>query len=155
MSEENIELFEAVMAPGAISILFACVGAPVLEEMLFRGVILRGFLHRYTRSSSILCSAALFALAHLNLYQAATALVLGIVAGWLYERCRSLWPCILLHAAYNSFVTYEYDLASTDPEGLGFGTSAYSIGVSLAAAIVGGLLLRKLLSPATPSLPPA
>jgi membrane protease YdiL (CAAX protease family) len=155
MSDDDVDLFEAVMAPGVVSVVFACVGAPLLEEMLFRGVILRGFLRRYTRSFSILWSAALFAIAHLNLYQAATALALGIVAGWLYERCRSLWPCILLHAAYNSFVMYEYYLWSMEPEAVGFGTSAYSIGVSLAAAIVGGLMLRKLLSPAAPSVPSA
>jgi membrane protease YdiL (CAAX protease family) len=155
MSDEEIELFDAVMAPGVISVLFACVGAPVLEEMLFRGVMLRGFLRRYTRNFSILWSAALFAIAHLNLYQVATALALGIVAGWLYERCRSLWPCVLLHAAYNSFVTYAYYLWSTGRGGLEFGTSASSIGVSLAAAVVGALMLRKLLSPAAPSLPSA
>lgn len=154
MSEEDVALFDAVMAPGVVSVLFACVGAPVLEEMLFRGVMLRGFLRRYSRNFSILWSAALFAIAHLNLYQVATALALGLVAGWLYERCRSLWPCILLHAAYNSFVTYEYYLWSIEPEGLGFGSSAYSISVSLAAAVVGALLLRKLLSP-PPSLPTA
>ena len=155
MSDDDVALFEAVMAPGVVSVVFACVGAPMLEEMLFRGVILRGFLRRYTRGFSIFWSAALFALAHLNLYQVATALALGLVAGWLYERCRSLWPCIVLHAAYNTFVTYEYYLWSTEPEAVEFGMSAYSIGISLAAAIVGGLLLRKLLSPAAPSLPPA
>lgn len=155
MNDDDVALLEAVMAPGVISVAFACVGAPVLEEMLFRGVVLRGFLRRYSRNFAILWSAALFAIAHLNLYQVSTALALGIVAGWLYERCRSLWPCILLHAAYNSFVTYEYYLWSSEREAVGFGTSAYSIGVSLAAAIVGGLLLRKLLAPAAPSLPPA
>jgi membrane protease YdiL (CAAX protease family) len=155
MNDDDIALFEAVMAPGLISVVFACVGAPVLEEMLFRGIMLRGFLRRYSRGFSILWSAALFAIAHLNLYQVSTALALGIMAGWLYERCRSLWPCILLHAAYNSFVTYEYYRWSTQHEGDGFGVSAYSIVVSLAAAIVGGLVLRKLLSPAAPSLPSA
>jgi membrane protease YdiL (CAAX protease family) len=148
MSADDIARFEAVMAPGAVSMLFTCVGAPVLEEMLFRGVILRGFLRRYTRSFSILWSAALFAIAHLNIYQAATALALGIVAGWLYERCRSLWPCILLHAAYNTFVAYAYYAGE-------FGTSAASIGFTLAAAAGGGALLFKLLSPAAPSLPRA
>ena len=92
MRPDDIAQYEALMAPGFISTLFACLGAPVLEEMLFRGVILRGFLRRYPRDFSILWSAGLFAIAHLNLYQVATALALGIVAGWLYERCRSLWP---------------------------------------------------------------
>jgi membrane protease YdiL (CAAX protease family) len=125
----------------------------VLEEMLFRGVILRGFLRRYARDFSIFWSAGLFAIAHLNLYQVATALALGIVAGWLYERCRSLWPCILLHAAYNTFVTYVY--YSSQREAEAFGMGAASIGVSLVAAMAGGFVLLKLLSPAAPSLPRA
>ena len=51
----------------------------VLEEMLFRGVTLRGFLRRYSRTFAIRWSAALFGIAHLNLYQFMTALAIGIV----------------------------------------------------------------------------
>jgi membrane protease YdiL (CAAX protease family) len=106
MSADDVARFETQMAPGVVPTLFACVAAPVLEEILFRGVILRGFLRQYSRTFAILWSAALFAVAHFNVYQLATALAVGIVAGWLYERCRSLWPCILLHASYNGFVTF-------------------------------------------------
>ena len=153
MTPDDLAQYETLMAPGFVATLFACIGAPVLEEMLFRGVILRGFLRRYPRDFSIFWSAALFAIAHLNLYQVATALALGIVAGWLYERCRSLWPCILLHAAYNTFVTYVY--YSSQREAEAFGMGAASIGVSLVAAMAGGFVLLKLLSPAAPSLPRA
>ena len=146
MDADDIALYEAEMAPGVVSVLFACVGAPVLEEMLFRGVILRGFLRQYTRTFSILWSAALFAIAHMNLYQLATAFTLGVVAGWLYERCRSLWPCILLHAAYNTYVTYEYSVWTSQPDGDAFGSAA-SIALQIAAAVGGGALLFKLLSP--------
>jgi membrane protease YdiL (CAAX protease family) len=154
MQPDDIAQYETLMAPGFIATLFACIGAPVLEEMLFRGVILRGFLQRYPRDFSIFWSAALFAIAHLNLYQVATALALGIVSGWLYERCRSLWPCILLHAAYNTFVTYVY-YSSGQQEAETFGMGAASIAVSLAAATAGGFVLLKLLSPTAPSLPRA
>jgi membrane protease YdiL (CAAX protease family) len=80
---DDISRFEDTMAPGIVPILFSCVAAPVLEEMLFRGVILRGFLRQYSRTFAILWSATLFGIAHLNLYQMATAVVLGIVSGWL------------------------------------------------------------------------
>lgn len=154
MDADDVALYDAEMAPSVVSVLFACVGAPVLEEMLFRGVILRGFLRRYTRSFSIVWSAVLFAAAHMNLYQLATAFTLGVVAAWLYERCRSLWPCILLHAAYNTFVTYEYSVWSSQPDGDAFG-SAFAIALQLTASVAGGALLLKLLSPAAPSLPRA
>jgi membrane protease YdiL (CAAX protease family) len=71
--------------------------------------------------------------------------VIGIVGGWLYERCRSLWPCILLHATYNSFITgyYAWLLARTDAEPVGPG--AVFLGASFAGLIVGGLILLRLL----------
>ena len=96
------------MSKSFTSVVTVCILAPVLEEMLFRGIILRSFLRQYRRSYAIVGSAALFGLAHLNIYQFAAGLVLGIVSGWLYERARSLWPCILLHAAYNSIIVWSY-----------------------------------------------
>ncbi|HET9446709.1 MAG TPA: CPBP family intramembrane glutamic endopeptidase, partial [Steroidobacteraceae bacterium] len=115
-------------------------------EMLFRGVMLRAFLRQYSRTFAILWSATLFGVAHLNLYQMVTALAIGIVAGWLYERCRSLWPCILLHAAYNGFITGYYDwlLAhAEDPQAASLG--AGFTGASFLGLIVGALILLKLL----------
>ncbi|HKS58218.1 MAG TPA: type II CAAX endopeptidase family protein [Steroidobacteraceae bacterium] len=145
MTPDDVDRFEQMMAPGIVPVLFTCLVAPVLEEMLFRGVILRGFLRRYSRTFAIPWSAALFGLAHLNLYQFATAFVIGIVGGWLYERCRSLWPCILLHATYNSFITgyYAWLLSRTDAEPVGPG--AVFLGASFAGLIVGGLILLRLL----------
>ncbi|HET9445021.1 MAG TPA: CPBP family intramembrane glutamic endopeptidase [Steroidobacteraceae bacterium] len=146
MDAADVARFERQMAPGIVPVLFTCVAAPVLEEMLFRGVMLRAFLRQYSRTFAILWSATLFGVAHLNLYQMVTALAIGIVAGWLYERCRSLWPCILLHAAYNIFITGYYDwlLAhAEDPQAANLG--AGFTGASFLALIVGGLILLRLL----------
>jgi uncharacterized protein len=145
MNVDDVARFEEQMAPGIVPVLFSCVAAPVLEEMLFRGVILRGFLRQYSRTFAILWSATLFGIAHLNLYQMATALVLGIVSGWLYERCRSLWPCILLHAAYNGFVTAYYGWMLDHPDSPATGPGMAFTGASFGALIVGGLILLKLL----------
>ena len=147
MSADDIARLETPMAGGFVTTLFACVAAPVLEELLFRGVILRGFLRRYTRTFAIFWSAALFGIAHLNIYQLATAVALGIVAGWLYERCRSLWPCILLHATYNGLVTAYYSWLISQPEVASeFGVGYVGVGAALVAAIIGGLLLLKSLT---------
>lgn len=142
MSADDVARFEEQMAPGIVPVLFACIAAPVLEEMLFRGVILRSFLRQYSRTFAVLASAGLFALAHMNLYQTMTALAIGIMAGWLYERCRSLWPCILLHATYNGFVTGYYSWAIGHPQ---VQLPVAFTGVAFGAAIVGGLILLRLL----------
>jgi uncharacterized protein len=140
MSEADDARFIEMMDSGVIAFISTCVLAPVLEEMAFRGIILRSFLLQYSRTKAILMSSLLFGVAHMNVYQLATALALGIVAGWLYERCRSLWPCILLHAAYNGFVTFLYQ-STTETNG----SATTSIGLAFAAAIVGGLVLLRLL----------
>src|SRR5207244_3784542 len=61
-------MFERMMSNGFATVVSTCILAPLLEEMLFRGVILRSFLHQYSRPRAFIYSAALFGLAHLNLY---------------------------------------------------------------------------------------
>lgn len=150
MSAEDLELFNAMAGSSVLSILFACLAAPVLEEMLFRGVMLRAFLRQYTRTFAILWSATLFAIAHFNVYQLVTAFTVGIVSGWLYERCRSLWPCILLHAAYNGLATYENYLLISQPESAAGALSSISASVAIGTAIVGAITLIRLLGGARP-----
>ncbi|MGW8390224.1 CPBP family intramembrane glutamic endopeptidase [Pseudoduganella sp. HUAS MS19] len=92
------------MAAGLPQIMLICIIAPVVEEMLFRGIILRSFLQQYERSYAILGSAVVFGFYHMNIYQLVGASLFGIFAGWLYERTRSLIPGIAMHAAVNTTV---------------------------------------------------
>lgn len=78
--------------------------APITEEFLFRGVILRGLLGRFNPWKSVLLTSMLFAAMHLNPWQLLTALMLGLMTGWFYLRTASLWPCIAAHALHNSVV---------------------------------------------------
>jgi uncharacterized protein len=143
MTPDDEALFAAMVSNNLLAILFGCIVAPFLEEMLFRGIILRSFLQQYSKTRSILGSAALFGIAHLNVYQLVTAFAVGIVAGWLYERTRSLWPCILLHATYNAFVIYSYELLSKTASDFSpvFYLSAFAL------AIASGLWLLRILLP--------
>ena len=138
-------MFDHMMSNGFASLVTVCLLAPVLEEMLFRGVILRSFLHQYSRWTAILGSAFLFGLAHLNVYQFAAGLFIGTILGWLYERTRSLWPSILLHGAYNIAVTAIYyaekngELAQFWQPSLEYWTTAFAF------AFVGTISLQRLL----------
>lgn len=87
-----------------LGFFLAVVIAPVTEEVLFRGLILRGLLGRWKPWAAILASALLFALMHFNPAQAPVALVLGLVLGWIYSRTRSLGLCIIGHALNNASV---------------------------------------------------
>ncbi|WP_028863235.1 CPBP family intramembrane glutamic endopeptidase [Psychromonas aquimarina] len=97
----SLDMLNRMMSSGFITIIAICVIAPLLEEMLFRGIILRGFLSHYSPKKSIILSALLFGIFHLNLYQIPAAFFLGCFFGGLYYFSRSLWPSIFAHAIYN------------------------------------------------------
>lgn len=78
------------------------IAAPILEEVLFRGIILDGFLKNYSPWKAIIWSAVIFGLVHMNPYQFIVAMMIGIIMGWIYWKTRSLWLCILIHFINNS-----------------------------------------------------
>jgi len=121
-------------------VIAACVLAPIFEEMLFRGILLRAFLKQHPRWAAISYSALLFGAAHLNVYQFLLAFSLGLVLGWLYELSRSLLPCIALHAAYNTSVVALQDNAFFNDAGAPAWLAA------LAAAGTGAVLRRRMLA---------
>lgn len=146
MTPDEQAVLEAMVSNDVLAIVFGCIAAPFLEEMLFRGIILRSFLTQYSRSTAIVGSSLLFAVAHLNVYQFITAFTVGIVAGWLYERTRSLWPCILLHAGYNAFVAYAHNIFETNITGdfsATFYASAFVLGIIASAVLMRMLMPAK------------
>jgi len=80
------------------------VVAPVIEELIFRGVIMHGFMRNYPKILAIFFSALLFALFHLNPWQFPATFVLGLLLGWLMIRTHSVLICILTHAINNLIV---------------------------------------------------
>lgn len=83
-----------------------CLLAPVAEELVFRGAVLRSLLlwKPERRWLMIVLSALLFALAHINPAQMLHAFVIGLLLGWMYERTRSVIPGIVYHWANNTAV---------------------------------------------------
>lgn len=88
--------------PLACFVLLVVV-APLTEEYLFRGLMLRGLLTRHRAFVAILITATLFGLMHANLRQFVLGIVIGSVFGWWYWRTASLAPCLLGHALFNFF----------------------------------------------------
>ncbi len=141
------QAFAQMLAPELSSIVATCLLAPVLEEMLFRGVLLRAFLTRYARWAAIAYSALFFGAAHLNIYQFFLAFGLGLILGWLFERSRSLIPCIALHGAVNMSVIL---LASpTGPSDASVLSQVPVSGwvVAIGAGALGVMVLHKVLRP--------
>lgn len=86
---------------GVSAFILMVIAAPILEELIFRGIILDGLLSKYTPFKSILISSLLFGLVHLNPWQFVTGFMIGIFMGWVYYNTRSVLPTIIIHAAAN------------------------------------------------------
>jgi membrane protease YdiL (CAAX protease family) len=80
----------------------AVVVGPLMEEWLFRGVLLQALRERVGVATAIAVSAILFAAAHLSTWAFPMHLFFGIAAGILAVASGSLWPSIALHAITNA-----------------------------------------------------
>ena len=115
MDENTQQIFTSLMKEPwgyvAVGIL-----APLAEEVVFRGAILRtllGIMSKKNHWVAIIISAALFGLAHFNAAQFINALLMGLLLGWMYYRTGSLVPGILLHWINN---TMAYVLTNIMPQ---------------------------------------
>ncbi|MEL7586275.1 MAG: type II CAAX endopeptidase family protein [Prolixibacteraceae bacterium] len=86
------------------TILKVAIIAPLVEESIFRGIIMYGFMRNYPKAVAVLVSALLFALFHLNPWQFPATFLLGILLGWLMVVTRNIFACIAGHAINNLMV---------------------------------------------------
>lgn len=102
LSDINAMMFLAMSKTGIWGFLCIAVFAPLAEEFTFRGAI-EGALLKTTRPwTSILVSALIFGLIHINPIQVVFSFALGILLGWLYYKTNSLIPGILAHFINNA-----------------------------------------------------
>jgi hypothetical protein len=80
------------------------VGAPIVEELFFRGLLMRSIARRFGDGWALAGSSFGFALAHLEGLQFPALLAVGVVFGVLARRAGRLGPAIFAHAAFNLVV---------------------------------------------------
>jgi len=108
-SQTVVELLEDASGPGLV--LFAAavvVLAPLAEELLFRGALLRALMRRLNPAWAVFVSALVFALVHPlgdpevgSVIVVPAILTLGVVSGYLAVRSGDLSRSIMLHAGFN------------------------------------------------------
>lgn len=84
-----------------LSMLTVALIGPVLEEVIFRGVILKGLLGRYSSLKALNVSSLLFVFVHLNPWQFVGAFGIGIISGWIYWKTNNLMLPIIMHVSNN------------------------------------------------------
>lgn len=102
----NKAVFTAMAANKWLFFTTTVILAPVLEEFVFRGMILGGMLKKYTPWQAVLFSTLLFSLIHMNPAQSIGTLFFGLVAGWSYVKFKNLLAPITIHATNNCIAWY-------------------------------------------------
>ena len=95
-------LTEGILLVIAILFLFLAVGAPLVEELFFRGLLQRSLARRFGPVVAVGGSAVAFGLAHFEALQLAALILFGLVLGLLADRTGRLGPGIVAHATFNA-----------------------------------------------------
>jgi len=107
ISEAARELVDKATDPVGVVllVLVTVVGAPIVEELFFRGLLLRAIQKRFGARWALWGSSVVFAAVHLQLLQFPALVVIGLVLGWLTLRYDRLGPAIWAHVAFNAVAT--------------------------------------------------
>ena len=93
-------LFKTAPYPWLPYVLLAVLPA-FCEELAFRGFVLSGLRHLGSKWWAIGLSAVFFGMAHGVIQQSLSAVLLGMVLGYLAVQTGCLIPCMLFHVTYN------------------------------------------------------
>ncbi|MCP3855295.1 MAG: CPBP family intramembrane metalloprotease [Actinomycetia bacterium] len=83
-------------------LLIVAVGAPLVEELFFRGLVQTVFVARLGPTVGVIAQAFLFGIVHLQLIQLPGLVLFGLLAGELTRRSGRLGPAIWAHVAFNT-----------------------------------------------------
>jgi membrane protease YdiL (CAAX protease family) len=87
----------------AIAMLFfAGLLVPFAEEIFFRGVVYRWMRDKWGVPVGVIVSGLVFGIAHFEPATVIPAIVLGMALALVFEKSKSLWPCIVIHALNNT-----------------------------------------------------
>lgn len=96
-------------------LMIFCVGifGPLVEEVLFRGMVFGKLRRAFSFLPAALISSAIFGLYHMNLVQGIYAGVFGLILAYVFEKTETIWGCYLLHAFFNlsSYIIEGYETA--------------------------------------------
>ena len=83
-------------------VVLVVVGAPIIEELFFRGLLLRSIQARWSDTLALVGSSVLFGLAHFELLQLPALVMFGLVAGYCAQRTGRLGMSIWAHVGFNA-----------------------------------------------------
>ena len=89
-----------------IKVLANGILIPVLEEVVYRGIVCSQLDLWYGRKISVAASAFLFGIMHFNVVQFLYAFLMGLALGYVYTAYKKLWIPIAAHGIINIVVVF-------------------------------------------------
>lgn len=101
---ETNQYYELTFGGGsfALEVLYIAVITPILEEVVFRGLIYTRLRRAMPIAAAQILSALIFGAAHMNLMQFVYATLTGLFMAYVFEKYQSIWASILFHIAFNA-----------------------------------------------------
>jgi uncharacterized protein len=84
-----------------VLVVIVVVCAPIVEEIFYRGLVLRSFENKWGTGWAVAFSSVLFGAIHLQILQFPALVTFGLVAALLTVRTRRLGPAIFAHVGFN------------------------------------------------------
>lgn len=123
-----------------LNFLCAAVVAPLIEELVFRGVIMQP-LRRFGNVFAVVASALLFGLSHGGPSNVVFAFLCGVALGFVVIASKSIWVGIAVHFLNNFYAVASYELYNAFPS-LGalpqmiMGAVIFALGAGAVAALL-------------------
>ena len=135
--ESYNEASSGIASGGAATLIATVLVAPVVEEFIFRGLIMSRLSKAMPGWLAVLLSAAIFGICHGHPVWFCYTFVLGAFFGFADLRTGSIWPSILAHLTFNA-IGQAFTLAPESEAG-----TLITLGVVLLAGIAAPILDRK------------
>lgn len=115
--EENLPepIASSTALDTVMNFLCAAVMAPLVEEFVFRGVIMQP-LRRFGNSFAVITTAVFFALVHGSPANIVFAFVSGVAIGYAVIYTKSLWVGIVIHALNNATAVFFSEIEAVLPD---------------------------------------
>ena len=106
-----------VMGPLVIQVISVGFVAPIVEELVFRGILINR-MKWMPIWAAVLIQGVIFGLVHMNVFQGLYAFVAGILLGIIFVKFRSIIVVIAGHMAYNTISILLSEIVSEEVMGI-------------------------------------
>lgn len=132
--------------------IVACIMAPIVEEIMFRKVIINKLVG-FSEKLAIIVSSFTFALFHGNLYQLLYAFVLGVIFAYITIKSGTIKYAVILHIIINTFGSVIFPYLLLNSNEIVAGLTVVIIFLSILAGILLFMSNRKVLFPSLKEVP--